>query len=98
MEQELNVGTIVVNSWGWEQTNVDFYQIVRKTPKSVWVKKLPATVEQNGFMSGMAMPTGEPVGEEIGPCRINKRGGISVSKYGGTSVWNGKPQYASWYA
>lgn len=31
---------ILVCSWGWEQTNVDFFQVVRATAKSFWVRPI----------------------------------------------------------
>lgn len=40
------VGDIMMCTWGWEQTNVDFYQVVRTTAKSVWIRPINHTSEQ----------------------------------------------------
>ena len=32
---EVTVGTIFSESWGWEQTNVNFYEVVSRTEKMV---------------------------------------------------------------
>lgn len=37
---DLNVGDVVYNSWGWEQTNIDFYQIVKTTANYVWLQPI----------------------------------------------------------
>jgi len=100
MEKKIAVGDVIYNSWGWEQTNVDFYKVVRATEKSVWVKKMPASIRSSeglSSMAGYAEPIDEIVGDEIGPLRINKWGCVSVSKYGGTGIYDGKPKYCSWY-
>lgn len=31
------VGTIFYTHWGYDQTNIDFYEVVRSTAKTVWV-------------------------------------------------------------
>jgi hypothetical protein len=34
------IGTIWATSWGYDQTNVEFFQVVRETAKSVWVREI----------------------------------------------------------
>lgn len=34
------LGTIWATSWGYDQTNVEFFQVVRATEKSVWVREI----------------------------------------------------------
>ena len=40
MSTVVKVGDIFRNSWGYEQTTVDFYQVVRVSAKSVWVRRI----------------------------------------------------------
>ena len=48
-EVGVQVGDFFVNSWGYDQTNVDFYKVVGLTPKGVKVQKwTKAVVEDNG--------------------------------------------------
>ena len=32
-----NVGKIMVSMWGYDQTNIDFYVVVRETKASIWI-------------------------------------------------------------
>jgi hypothetical protein len=50
--QPVKVGDIFVSSWGWDQTNVDFYEVVGITPsgKSARIVGIRSEiVEQNGY-------------------------------------------------
>lgn len=33
-------GDIFYSSWGYDQTNIDFYKIVRATDKTVWIQEI----------------------------------------------------------
>jgi hypothetical protein len=92
------VGKIYYTSWGYDQTNVDFYKAVRETAASVWVQKVSHHIEQNAFMAGNAMPTDELVGEVMGPFRINKKWGGFMIEGNHATEFDGKPRYVSWYA
>ncbi len=52
------VGDIVHHSWGYDQTNCDFYQVVEVKPASVVLRKIGAkTVPgSEGFMCESLMP------------------------------------------
>lgn len=50
-ENPLTVGDVLQSSWGYEQTNVDFYQVTRATPKTVLLRPISAHREQ-GEASG----------------------------------------------
>lgn len=52
----VKVGDIFVCSWGYEQTNVDFYQVVRTTAASVVIREIGADREVDGFEQGTARP------------------------------------------
>ena len=49
----VNVGTIFVHSWGYDQTNVDFYEVVRKTGSYVDVRPI-ASSEVDGTQGQMS--------------------------------------------
>ena len=61
----LQVGDVVRSSWGYDQTNVDHYQIVKVIGKrTVEVRKLVEHKESTGDMTGRLAPVyGEFVGE-----------------------------------
>ncbi|ELB81156.1 TPA: hypothetical protein IX699_000304 [Enterococcus faecium] len=51
------VGDIFYSSWGDEQTNVTFWQIVRLTEKTAWFQPIQKkTVEHYSSMSGKVVP------------------------------------------
>lgn len=61
------VGTVLVSSWGYDQTNIDFYEVVgaTKSGKSIRLRPIASRhVETTGFMSERVAP--EP-GEFTGP-------------------------------
>src|SRR5699024_303951 len=95
----LKVGDILVSTWGYEQTNVDFYQVVSFNGKTM------VTIQQilsernasDGFMTYTATPrVGEFVGEPMRR-KVNAHGYINLSSFSGASKWNGKPINGSSY-
>lgn len=51
-----SIGEIIYNSWGWEQTNIDFFQITEVTAKKIRVKQIAQKTEETGFMCGNTSP------------------------------------------
>ena len=50
-KERLAVGEILSSSWGYEQTNWDFYQIVKVSDKSIWIQEIEFEVKpiKNNF-------------------------------------------------
>jgi hypothetical protein len=98
---------IVTNSWGYDQTNVDWYRVVRTTASYVWLQPIACNVEETDFMSGSSKPAvntdGDPKTwgfvDKKEPVQMHRASGESVSmKYGCGSKWSGETKYCSWYA
>jgi hypothetical protein len=90
------VGDVFYCSWGYEQTNVDFYQITHVGKKSVGFRKICQSTAERYHMSGPTQPrrnefAGEEVRKNLSPC-----GGIPM-KYGSATKWTGKAVWSSWY-
>ena len=96
-KSNIKEGIIMYDSWGWEQTNIDFYKVVRKTDSSVWLQKLGSKTQETGFMSGRTSPTEETDGD-VFTRRIGKFGVKIESHRGCLSVYDGQPKSCSWYA
>lgn len=48
----VEVGDIFCSSWGWDQTNVDYYKVVRTTAKSAWLVPIgQVMVEQVAWLA-----------------------------------------------
>ena len=52
----VKVGDIFSAHWGYEQTNVDYYMVVKVGNKSANIARLPATRNYDGPMSGTTSP------------------------------------------
>ena len=48
-------GDIFVSSWGYDQTNVDFYEVVKVAAKTVTLIPIERKVQLKGFMRYTAM-------------------------------------------
>jgi hypothetical protein len=99
MAKKIQVGTILHYSWGWEQTNCEFYQVVDRKRQTVAIRQIAAQTVPGteGFMCENVRPvpdqfTGEPITKRIGTCGINMKHGIA------TPCEPGSQHYSSWYA
>jgi len=58
---KMEVGTILVATWGYGQTNVTFYQVTKRTPKRVTVVQVPTVhAYDEGGMTAQATPGVRP--------------------------------------
>lgn len=96
---DLPVGTIFCFSWGYEQTNLNFYQVVSTTKCTVTIREIAQKViERLMPMAEMRVPIPDQfVGPEIKNKRVRDSKYITMASYGSCSVWDGKPKYCSWY-
>ena len=102
----LQVGDIWSSSWGYDQTNVDFYQVIKVTAKTVTVRKIyKETVELTGRFTGTVTPVADhfdPRGKEMRRTfndysgKTNLTIKINESEY--AHPWSGKPEHVSSYA
>lgn len=92
LEKILKVGDILVSSWGYDQTNIDFYKVVKKSESSVWLQKLGKNyLEQTGWAHYTVVPTREKL--EIPFARRYKSGDyVSINRHKGAFLWDGKPR------
>ena len=99
---QVEVGAILYSSWGYEQTNVDFYVVVEMS-KSM-CKLLPVNAYQvdiHGHMSGTVKAgkhidfTGELLHKKI---QDSGRGQyVRIESFAHASLWDGKKKYESSY-
>lgn len=103
---KFEVGAILTDSWGWEQTNIDFYCIVKRSGN--WLTVLPMskiTSEEKGFMTNDEMPDkinfcADPQRKKL--CiHYGKENGFSFRNYSGGGwcrLWNGEKETSTHYA
>lgn len=62
----LKPGDVLHTHWGYEQTNVEFFEVVAVKGKRVTVREVAGSVKETGHMCGITRPVrGEFVGEPI---------------------------------
>lgn len=109
LEQEtkapLKVGDILYSSWGYDQTNIDWYQVVSvtKSGKSVKIRKLKDKKTSDGdlSMSGKTTPLKNKFdGKEMSK-KIQMYGGkpyVKIESYAHAYLWDGKAKSFTSYA
>lgn len=70
-------GDILHSSWGYDQTNVEFFEVLEARPRALKLVQIGADLRETGFMSGETTPCpGKHIGE---PSWVT----IQISVYGG---------------
>jgi len=93
------VGDVLTYSWGYDQTNVEAFQVVGVTKASVKLRRIAITeVRATGSMSSMVKPVpGKFLDEKVSTHRVTVDGYISMA-FGIAQKWSGRELYQSWYA
>lgn len=97
----LEVGQVLYSSWGYDQTNIDFYEVKAVSGSMVTLQKLAAEVEETGFMSGNTKPilgqyAGEPIRRKLQG--YDGKPHVKIESYASAWPWDGRPKGCSWYA
>jgi hypothetical protein len=102
------LGAIVESSWGYGQTNVNFWIVTKRTKTQVTLEELqPLTINHTGGMSGEAVPGGvwtelkdkeRVIVRKLHRTDKGKEYARMRPTYGTIHPWDGTPQYCSWYA
>lgn len=104
------VGDILQGSWGYGQTNVNFYQVTKATKKAIAIKQVGQAMDQTGFMCGEVKAVknafyddneyGGGEFKKIPQCWIHKEEAnwyVKSPIHGNLHLWDGKACYKSWY-
>ena len=98
-------GDILYSSWGYEQTNIDFFEVVKATAKTVTVRKIKSEKTYTGDMSGTSKPvpgafveySGQSVDIRRKVCNYGGRDFISITNYANAYPCDSKPKVFSTY-
>lgn len=93
----IEVGTIFYASWGYDQTNVDFYEVVGLTPKGVKIRKVAQFADSGGYgHDEVSAQSGRYLSEEV-ETKILRGSAehpyLSINSFSSASVWDGQPKY-----
>lgn len=96
----LKVGDILVCSWGYDQTNIDFYQVTRVPgPHSVEIRAIAGkSGQEEGFMTAYKTADKDNFISEPMLKKCNSTNSVYIASYASASKWDGKKERYSWYA
>lgn len=63
-QHTLQVGDVLESSWGYDQTNIDYYQVTKRSDKCVWIRPIKARSDGSGWTGDCVPMPGEFEGEE----------------------------------
>ncbi len=98
-EPDVYVGQIWKSSWGYDQTNIDYYEVVKVNGRAVWFQEIGHTLcgyecQENLIKPDRTCKKGEPF-KKILQVHYNDRTGetyetISLNSYSSMHKWDGK--------
>lgn len=97
----MKVNDILVSKWGYEQTNITFYQVVKVTMKTATIRKISTRQSDNfHMMTGLCVPMrdqfiGEPIRRKIQHLNGEQ---IFITEYEIARPWKGNLERYTTYA
>lgn len=87
----IEVGDILDSNWGYDQTNIDYYLVVGRTPKMATLQKIGATrVGESGFYHKLqpdpTVKIDKPFRRKVHEWDGKERG-VSITSYAWASPW-----------
>jgi hypothetical protein len=106
-KHDYKVGDILHHSWGYDQTQCEFYQVTATTPGTVTIREVmqktaPGSEVSHGMaesrllLPGRFLEKSEPMTKH--PQYQQDGPGYVPLKHGSARLWDGRPKYRSWYA
>ena len=89
---DCNVGDIYMNSWGYDQTNIDFYKVIERKKSSATIVEIGKKCVYDDGPTTKVVPdpniiVGAPMLKRIGQY------GFRINSFSSASKWNQKPMY-----
>lgn len=89
-------GDILYSSWGYDQTNIDFYKVLKVTKASVKIQKVPSKIVKQGGPSDEVVPNlavspeGKVMTKRFRPATQGYA--VKIASYASAYLWDGKPK------
>ena len=94
--KKIEAGSILKSSWGYDQTNIDFYRVISVNNNWATLEPIGQTVVETlaGYMGQTVAPSDVTIGKKFRRKVKHFLGEdmVSVKTYAVASVWNGTPQ------
>jgi len=98
-------GDILYSSWGWEQTNITFYKVLKRTPKQVQLQQIGTSHSEDTSlaMQGTAIPNegverNSPFRRKVVSSTYDDSEFVMIESYESAKLWDGKPKRYTAYA
>ena len=82
----VKVGDVFVESWGYDQTNVDFYQVTKTTKKMVEIKPIAGKTVGDGHSTRVVPDVGNFIGGYIAEKKVGSRKLVQQYENGGETT------------
>ncbi len=90
----LEVGSILYASWGYEQTNIDFYQVVEVVGKrTVKVQAISSRIDHSSAGADYVVAVPDSFHGDILTKRASSDNNIRISSYSSAGPWDGQAKY-----
>jgi hypothetical protein len=104
-----DVGAILEHSWGYDQTNIDFFMITKRVDKPngdtwitlqamTWGSSEDTAWAQGNCTPGVVKAGSKPFRRKLHKWNGEERGCHIERSYGWASLWDGKPAHWTAYA
>lgn len=96
-DHDIKVGDIYYTNWGYDQTNIDFYEVVNVRGSRIDMKELVqdyVSYGQGGYDDEVVPIPGRYVNDKIYTVSARADGSVtSLSSFEYPTKWDGKPKY-----
>jgi hypothetical protein len=102
--EQIQTGSILYSSWGYEQTNIDFYEVIERKNRTILMQEIGqkrtfAIINGSAYNDrGSCVPDNTHKKGEPFKKLISKRGYINLASYKGCYLYDGIPKSWSSYA
>ena len=94
----MQIGDILYSSWGYDQTNTDWYEVTEiKGAQTVIIRPIAARIEHTEHMQGTSLPKagafrGDPMTKRV------SNNAIKIASYAWARPWDGQSKHWTSYA
>ena len=92
-QHTFKVGDILYASWGYDQTNIDFFQVVGTTEKTVSVREIDSKTVGGSQGTDYVMPVPDHFTGPVISRRPNPQGSLAIKSFIYAYSWDGKPKH-----
>lgn len=92
---DYKVGDVLVSSWGYDQTNVDYYEVVRVvSPTMIEIQAINGTCVREERGADYVVPVPGLVHGDVMRRRVREGGSVNTEEdYRTANRWTGRPHY-----